>query len=322
MPRINSAIDFRLLSKVASLYYHQNYSQLEIANKLNLSRPKVSRLLKEARHRGIVRITVNYTDKNYVDLEVRLEEDFHLKEAIIVDIDPDSYGENSLFLKRQMGAVAANYLQRTITKGDVIGVTWGTTLQEMVESLRPQQIEDLHIVQLLGGVGPPEAKAHAADLSRRLAHLFYGSLTLLPAPGIASNPDSKRALLSDQQVRSAYDLFPKVTKAFVGIGSLSTNPVLGGDDGLIEPEVMQELIEKEAVGDISLRFFDRYGEPVKTSLQERLIGIELDQLKKIKDVVAIAGGKTKIKAIRGALSGGYIDVLITDIFTAKTLVKK
>ena len=319
MPRTNNAIDFRLLSKVASLYYHQNYSQLEIANKLNLSRPKVSRLLKEARERGVVRITVNYSDKNFVDFEVKLEEKFHLKEVVIVDIDPDSYEENSPFLKRQMGAEAANYLQRIITKGDVLGVTWGTTLQEMVESIRPQQIEELHIVQLLGGVGPPEAKAHAADLSRRLAHLFYGTLTLLPAPGIASNPDSKKALLSDQQVKSAFDLFPKVTKAFVGIGSLSTNPVLDGDDSLIEPEVHRELIEKDAVGDISLRFFDKHGKPVKTSLQERLIGIELDQLKKIKNVVAIAGGKNKIEAIRGALRGGYIDVLITDIFTAKAL---
>jgi len=319
MPRINNAIDFRLLSKVASLYYHQNYSQLEIANKLNLSRPKVSRLLKEARERGVVRITVNYSDKNFVDIEVKLEEKYHLKEVVIVDIDPDSYGENSPFLKRQMGAEAANYLQRIITKGDVLGVTWGTTLQEMVESIRPQQIEDLHIVQLLGGVGPPEAKAHAADLSRRLAHLFYGTLTLLPAPGIASNPDSKKALLSDQQVKSAFDLFPKVTKAFVGIGSLSTNPVLDGDDNPIAPQIHRELMEKDAVGDISLRFFDKHGKPVKTTLQERLIGIELDQLKKIKNVVAIAGGKNKIDAIRGALRGGYIDVLITDIFTAKSL---
>ena len=322
MPRINNAIDFRLLSKVASLYYHQNYSQLDIANKLNLSRPKVSRLLKEARERGVVRITVNYSDKNFVDVEVKLEEKFHLKEVVIVDIDPDSYAENSPFLKRQMGAEAANYLQRIITKGDVLGVTWGTTLQEMVESIRPQQIEDLHIVQLLGGVGPPEAKAHAADLSRSLAHLFYGSLTLLPAPGIASNPDSKRALLSDQQVKSAYDLFPKVTKAFVGIGSLSTNPVLDGDDGLIDPKIHRELTEKNAVGDISLRFFDKHGKSVKTTLQERLIGIDLDQLKKIDNVVAIAGGKNKIEAICGALRGGYIDVLITDIFTAKALVDK
>ncbi len=322
MPRTINAIDFRLLSKVASLYYHQNYSQLEIANKLSLSRPKVSRLLKEARERGVVRITVNYSDKNYVNLEVKLEEKYHLKEVVIVDIDSDSYSEESPFLKRQMGAEAASYLQRIITKGDVLGVTWGTTLQEMVESIRPQQIEDLHIVQLLGGVGPPEAKAHAADLSRRVAHLFYGSLTLLPAPGIASNPESRKALLSDNQVKSAYDLFPKVTKAFIGIGSLSTNPVLETENGLVDPETRDKLLENKAVGDISLRFFDKNGKPVKTTLEERLIGIDLNQLKNIKNVVAIAGGKSKIEAIKGALRGGYIDVLITDIITASTLVKK
>ncbi len=320
MPRTNNSIDFRLISKVSSLYYHQNYNQLEIANKLNLSRPKVSRLLKEARERGIVRITVTYSDKNYVDLEVRIEEKFHLKEVVIVEIDPVPYNENNRVLKRQMGMEAANYLQRVIAKGDFLGITWGTTLQEMVESIRPQPIEDLHIVQLLGGVGPAEAKAHAADLSRRLAQLFYSHLTLLPAPGIASNAEAKKALLTDQHVKSAMKLFPKITKAFVGVGSLITNQVLASKDELISEDVHKELIDKKAVGDISLHFFDRDGNRVKTPLEERLIGIDLDQLSQIDNVIAIAGGKQKVEAILGALRGGYVDVLITDIITAKQLM--
>lgn len=320
MPRTTDFIDLRLISKISSLYYHNNLSQLEIANRLNLSRPKVSRLLKEARERGIVKITVMYSDDNFVDLEAQIENRFNLKEAIIVNVDETSYYSNDRIIKNQLGNVGANYLHRTITNGDVIGVAWGTTLQALVEHLKPQQLDDLHVVQLLGGVGLPEAKAHAADLSRRIAQLFYARLTLLPAPGIVSNSESKKVFLADSLVQSAIDIFPKVTKAIVGIGALSTNSVL--DNRVISSKIYKELTDKEAVGDLSLRFFNKNGEKVESSLENKLIGISLPELKKINNVIAIAGGSQKYEAISGALKSGYINVLITDILTAKRLVSE
>ncbi len=318
MPRPTETIDLRLISKISSLYYHNNLSQLEIANRLNLSRPKVSRLLKVARERGIVKITVMYSDDNFVDLETQIEKRFNLKEAIIVNVDQTSYSTNERIIKNQLGNVAANYLHRTITNGDVLGVAWGTTLQALVEHLQPQQLDDLHVVQLLGGVGLPEAKAHAADLSRRIAQLFYGRLTLLPAPGIVSNAESKKAFLADSLVHSAINIFPKITKAIVGIGALSTNSVLY--NRVISSKIYKELIERDAVGDISLRFFNKNGEKVVSSLEDKLIGISLPELKKIENVITIAGGSQKYEAILGALKSGYINVLITDVLTAKRLV--
>lgn len=320
MSRTTDTIDLRLISKISSLYYHQNLSQLEIANRLNLSRPKVSRLLKEARERGIVKITVVYSDESYVDLEAQIEKRYDLKEVIVVNVDKTSYLNNDQVLKSQIGNIAANYLHRVISSGEIIGVAWGTTLQAMVESLQPQPIENLHVVQLLGGVGMPEAKAHAADLSRRIAQLFYGKLTLLPAPGIVSNKESKKVFLADQSVQSAINLFPSVSKAVVGIGALSTNSVL--DNGVISKKIYKELIEKKAVGDISLRFFNKYGDKVESSLEEKLIGISLPEIKKVDNVIAIAGGNQKFEAILGALRSGYINVLITDSITAKRLIEE
>lgn len=320
MSRTTDTIDLRLISKISSLYYHQNLSQLEIANRLNLSRPKVSRLLKEARERGIVKITVVYSDESYVDLEAQIEKRYDLKEVIVVNVDKTSYLNNDQVLKSQIGNIAANYLHRVISSGEIIGVAWGTTLQAMVESLQPQPIENLHVVQLLGGVGMPEAKAHAADLSRRIAQLFYGKLTLLPAPGIVSNKESKKVFLADESVQSAINLFPSVSKAVVGIGALSTNSVL--DNGVISKKIYKELIEKGAVGDISLRFFNKYGEKVESSLEEKLIGISLPEIKKVDNVIAIAGGNQKFEAILGALRSGYINVLITDSITAKRLIEE
>src|SRR5699024_12005028 len=117
-----------------------------------------------------------------VDLEHALEEKFSLKEALVIESDAF---ESSKIIKRQIGSAAATYLQRTISDGDIIGLTWGTTLQAMIDAVPPNSIDgDVHIVQTLGGIGPPEAKAHATDISRRLSQLLNSRLTLLPAPGI------------------------------------------------------------------------------------------------------------------------------------------
>jgi DNA-binding transcriptional regulator LsrR (DeoR family) len=318
MPRASDALNIRLISKVSSLYYNQNYSQKEIANRLLLSRPKVSRLLKQARERGIVQITVVPPNGNFMDTESVLEKKFGLQEVIIVDIE----GSDAKTIKRQIGTAAANYLHRSVSQGDLIGVTWGTTLEAMVDAVQPKPMKDLHIVQALGGVGPPEAKAHAADLSRRLSRLLGSKLTLLPAPGIVSSAEAKQVLLSDPQVSGALDFFSKLDTLYVGLGALSTNPVLVNKRTEIPASFYKEVIESEAVGDIALRFFDNKGNEVKTHLKDCTIGISPKKIKEVSTVVGIAGGPGKINVIRGALNGSYIDVLITDHQTADELLEE
>lgn len=320
MSRANDSIDVRLISKVSSLYYNQDYNQQEIADRLHLSRPKVSRLLKQAREQGIVQISVVSPNGNFVDLESRVEELYGLKEVLVVDADISETQVSSNVIKRQIGTAAANYLHRTIAEGDLIGVTWGTTLQAMVDAMQPKPIGNLHIVQALGGVGPPEAKAHAADISRRLSQLLNGRLTLLPAPGIVGSVQAKEVLLSDRQVKGALDLFSKINTLYVGLGALNTNPVLTKDRRDISDELYKEIMNSDAVGDIALRFFDVNGQEVDTRLQDLVIGISPAELKKIDTVVGIAGGLEKIDVILGALNGKFVDVLITDNRTAGKLI--
>lgn len=306
------------MSKVSALYYLQGYKQHQIAKRLHISRPKVSRLLRQARKENIVQISVASPGGSFVNLETELEERYNLEEALVTEAG--SYEEDTQTLKRQIGTAAAVHLQRTIGKGDVIGVSWGTTLQEMVQAVESLSLDDVRVVQTLGGVGPPEAKAHAADLARRLAHQLGSSLTLLPAPGIVDTPEAREVLLADQHVEAALKCFPKITTAYVGIGALSTNPIVNDDQASLSPEVRQELTTSKAVGDIALRYFDRSGRPIKTSLDERTLGITLEELQQINRVVGLAGGPQKLQAIRSALKGGLIDVLITDHKTASHLL--
>lgn len=317
MASITKSGDHRLLSKVSSMYYDQGYNQQEIANRLHLSRPKISRLLKQARDSGIVQITIVPSGFDFVELESALEKKFDLKEAVIVDSDSSS----DFVLRKQLGTAAANYLHRTVSENDVLGVTWGTTLQAMIDSLPPFFTENVHIVQALGGVGPPEAKAHSTDISRRLSQLLNTKLTLLPAPGIVGSSDAKDILLSDRQVKNALNLFSKINTLYVGLGAIETNPVLEPDSPEISSSLYNEIINSDAVGDIALRFFDIDGNPIISELEELTIGITIEEIKKVDTVVAIAGGLEKIKVIKGALSGNLIDVLITDQLTADTLLK-
>jgi DNA-binding transcriptional regulator LsrR (DeoR family) len=317
MQKVSSTSNTRLLSKISSMYYEQDYNQQEIANRLHLYRPKVSRLLKQAREQGIVQISVATSNNSFVELEKALEERYDLKEALIIETDPQS---SSKIVKRQLGTAAADYLYRALSGGELIGVTWGTTLQAMVDAMHPKPIEDVHVVQALGGVGPPEAKAHATDISRRLSRLFESRLTLLPAPGIVDSIEAKEVLLSDRRVKSALDLFPELNILMMGIGAIHTNPILDKDSREISPHLYEQIIDSEAVGDVALHFFDINGNEIDSELKDLVIGISIEELKQIDTVVGIAAGDEKRESIQGALNGGVIDLLITDNYTAEGLV--
>ncbi len=317
MLRANKSIENRLLSKVSSMYYEQKYNQQEIANRLHLSRPKVSRLLKQAREMGIVQISVLSPNNSFVELENALEDTYHLKEALIVDSEEEISDQ---IIKKQIGSAAADYLHRTISEGETIGVTWGTTLQAMVDAMPSKQVDNTHVVQALGGVGPPEAKAHATDISRRLSQLLKSKLTLLPAPGIVDSKEAKQVLLADRKVKGALDLFSTIDTLYVGIGALKTNPVLDRGHKELPPELYETITHSNAVGDIALRFFDKNGVEIDSPLKDLVIGISIEELKQIETVVGIAGGSQKVDVIRGALKNNLIDVLITDQKTARELV--
>lgn len=321
MARPSELINTRLISKVSLLYYNLDLTQQQIAKRLNLSRPKVSRLLKQARELGIVKITVESAEGKFLDEETDLEKKFGLKEAIIVDPEYADSETSPQALKIQLGKAATKYLQRTISDNEIIGMTWGTTLSTMIEMLPPFPTKGVHTVQLLGGVGPPEAKEHSIDITRRLAQLLNARLTLLQAPGIVNSPETKQVLLADKRVSEALGLFSKINTAYVGIGALSTNPVLQKESPEISAHIQNEIINSKAIGDIGLNFFDINGKPVETHFNDLFIGISLEELKQVETVVGIAGGDEKFEAVLGALNGTYINVLITDKKTAFKLLE-
>ena len=179
---------------------------------------------------------------------------------------------------------------------------------------------DVRVVQILGGVGNPAAEIHAARLTSRFARLVNGTATFLPGPGVVGSERSLHVLLEDQYVKEALDLFTDVTSALVGIGAVEPSKLLVDSGNIFSLEQLYALSRDGAVGDIVLRFFDANGQHVQNNVDNRVISMTLRQLQQVNRSVGVAGGRRKFKAILGALRGGFINVLITDCFTARRLV--
>ncbi|CAN5205829.1 sugar-binding transcriptional regulator [soil metagenome] len=318
MSRPKSPPDHYLLGKVSALYYLRDQTQQAIAERLSLSRPTVSRLLREARDLGYVQITVTSPRGLHLDLETRLEDAFGLQSVRVVDWD---VGQDVSILRRQLGAAAAQYLARSITPGETIGMAWGTTLSAMVDAMAPLPTADTRVVQILGGLGPPDAAENGGELVRRLAQLLGAQAVLLPAPGVVATPAVRDVLSNDPHVRAALNELDALDTVFVGLGSLTSNEVLN-DGHSFSRQARKELRSGHAVGDIALRFFDEHGRPVQTALDDRILGITTDQLRKVRRVVAVAGGADKTDAVAAGLKTALVHVLITDRATAEALLTR
>lgn len=310
--------ELRLMTKVARMYYEQSLRQTEIMERLNVSQSTISRLLKRAEKAGIVRITVSVPSSAHPELEEALQERFELKEAIVVDsMDDDDQ------VVRDLGPAAAFYVETTLKPVDVVGISsWSAALLAMVDAMQPNsRAAGARVVQILGGVGNPSAEVHATHLTRRFANLVGGTATLLPAPGVVGSPEARRVLLKDRFVQEATELIGSMTLALVGIGAVEPSHMLASSGNVFSSAELESLRSQGAVGDICLRFFDRDGAPVVTPLNDRVIGVDLTRLRLADRVVAVAGGKRKVAAIRGALAGRLVNVLITDVDTAERLLE-
>lgn len=315
---IPSNEELRLLVKVSRFYYEDGLNQDAIKDRLGLSRSKVSRLMAQAREAGIVQISVISPEQLYLDLEKRLEERFGLQEALVVEAQA---GDSQDAVSRAVGSGAAAFLTRALEPDSTVGFAWGSTLRSMALALSPQRFPDVQLVQIIGGLGQPEAEVHATELCRSVSRSLGCRLTLLPVPGIVADQRTRRALLSDVHVQRAMDALQHLDLAFVGVGAPTLDSVTMRDGSIITRAELDDLLAKGAVGDIALRYFDRDGRAIASEIDERIIGITLEQLKRGPKVVAVSGGPQKVPAIQAALRGGLIDVLVTDSVTAARLLE-
>ena len=309
--------ELRLMAKVARMYYLQGLRQQGITERLQIHQSTVSRLLKRAREANLVRISVNNPTGIFAEMEDRLIAQFQLKDAVVVDCPAEEAP-----LVRDLGAAMAFYVETAVKPGAIIGISsWSRSLFAMVDALHPgDYCRGGKVVQILGGVGQVGTEHHAIYLAQRLAALIAATPVLLQAPAVVGSAEAQRVLARDPSVRAATELFEHLDVALVGIGSMEPSRLLSSSGNIFSAAERAELSRQGAVGDICFRYFDAQGEPIKSPLMQRVIGIEPSSLRRAHRVVGVAGGRRKVPAILAALRGRWIDVLITDRRAAEALL--
>jgi len=310
----------RLLTKVARMYHERGVRQADIAQSLNISQAKVSRLLKRAANLGIVRTIVTVAPGVYSELEESLEERYGLAEAVVVDCDPDADDAERI---GAIGAGAAAYLEATLSGADRIGVSsWSQTLLAMTERMRPFTTRGAtEVVQLLGGIGSPDVQSHSHRLLGDLARILGAEAVYVQAPGIVAGPEIRDSLLSDPSMQEVSRHWRELTMAVMGIGSIEPSDILAVSGNAFSTSDRQQLISDGAVGDICHRIFRADGSGVAGPVDDRIIAIPVDDLRRVPRRVGIAGGQRKHEAIQGALAGNWVNTLVTDLQTAEALAE-
>lgn len=310
--------ELRFIARIAQRYHVDGHRQSEIARDLGLSQATVSRMLKRAHEEGIVRISISAPPGTYPDLESAIRERFGVSEALVVDCAEDNVGA----VMSRIGEAAAHFLETTIQDDEIIGVSsWSETILRMIDNVHPMKSgKAKYVIQTLGGIGNPNVQKHATNITTRLAHLTGAEPMILNAPAVAASREAKLVLLGDSFVRETMDQFENITLAIVGIGAVEPSTMLAQSGNIFSERELDQLMERGAVAEIGQRFLDAGGQPVETSLSDRVIGMGLDQLRAVPRVVALAGGQKKSAAISAVLKSGVLDVLITDKFTARRLV--
>jgi DNA-binding transcriptional regulator LsrR (DeoR family) len=312
-----SSEQHRLLYRIAQAYYVDGLTQKQIANRFGLSRPKVSRLLQKGRDNDIISITLLPPPNGMADLEHQLERRFGLHEAVVVPVsDPADHPT----VVRELGPSAAECLNRCISGDEVIATAWGTSILALANALPYRSWPSATVVQLLGGLGPTDTLEHSAELTQHLARKLGAKLRLLPAPGIVASREMAKALKSDAQIAAVLQLAAGADVALVGLGAPTPYSIVLRTGTILSREDLERLQELGAVGDIALRYMDRDGNPIDLEINERIIGLTIEQIRKIPRVIGIAGGIDKHKMIRAALHGRILNVLVTDLSTAAALL--
>lgn len=298
------------------MYHERGLTQQQIAGQLGLSQARVSRLLKEATERGIVRSVVVLPDGVHTDLEEALEHRYGIDDAVVVDV------AGAVDIGRALGVAAAAYLDVSLVGADVVGVSsWSGSLVAAVEAMRPRaQAGAREVVQMFGGVGDPAVQVQATRLTGRLAEVLRAQPLYVPAPALVGSARTRDAMLADPSIAPVAQAWERITVSLVGIGAVEPSPLLRSSGNALTDDEERALHDAGAVGDVCLRYFDAAGVPVHSAVDDRVLGMSATAIREVPRRIAIAGGPGKRAAIRAALAGGWVSVLVTDAETAAALV--
>lgn len=316
--------DLRTIYKCCSLYYEDNKSQQEICESLQISRATVSRMLKAGREKGIVTISVqNPMQYSYGELEKEVEKRFGLKEIIVVYNDVFDSKDH---VATQLSEVASGYLNDLFEDGDYIGVSMGYTVNNITKvNKRFEPKPDLTFLPLMGGISQRKMNredVQSNEMAAKFAQLYGGKYLQFLSPAVFSSHEILEGFLQEESINYIFDYYDKLDTVIMGVGIPAHEKSTLVASQYVDEAYLNKMIEKGAVGDISLQFFNAEGD--LTPFQEfnnRVASLSMERLKKVRNRVAIASGAEKAEAVKGAIKGGFLNILIADVACVENLLK-
>ncbi|PYG90280.1 DNA-binding transcriptional regulator LsrR (DeoR family) [Ruminiclostridium sufflavum DSM 19573] len=305
-----------LLTEIASLYYEKNMTQSEIAERMFLSRTRISRMLQQAIEKGIVQIHVNHIfERNYA-LEERFKQIFSLRDIYLYNTHEKTPQE----VKSGVCILAAEYLKKRITKPIVLGTSWGSTIAETVNSLKIETQIPIDVVQIMGAASIQNPEINANELVSRIAKIYGGIPHYLNVPLYIENDFVKQKILLDPIIANVLDMALNSDIILTGIGTFDEITAFNPWLGYMTQSMFREIKNQNAIGCIGAHFYDKNGNALDNDWNKNCVGISLSNLYRMEEVVAVASGTSKAQAILGAIRGGYINVLVTDTDTANSII--
>ena len=305
----------REILKICYLYYQEEKTQEEISGLYGVSRFKISRTLKEAKRKGYVTITIIDPKGDLTKIEINLANKFGIKQVIVVKIN--EFSEKTTL--DQVTESGAKYLRQIVGNYHIMGVTWGHTVYHVINNLEPIEVKNLTLVQIAGGLGTIEGFDNNT-LTMMLGQKLGAKAHVIPAPIIVRNRSLRDKLFKERKIQQTLEIAKKADLVIFGVGMIGKEGMLW-QSGFLSDSDTGKLKKAGAVGAICGRFFDAGGQKSWGELDDRIIGLNLAELRNIKHKICVAFGKEKIDAILGALRGKLLNVLITDERTALSLLK-
>lgn len=308
------------LAQVAWLYHVGGLSQEEVSQTLGVSRFKILRMLAEARERGIVRVSIQHETTTTLALADTLRAAWGLTEVMVAPMPegmPDG-PQGSAFARQSVGIVAARFLVRVGGGGArlTIGMGWGWTLAAMAQAVTGLTNSDLRFVSLMGSM-VHTSESSPFDVCTNLAALTNGTAQFMPAPFIADDEASCRVILSQRMVRETLEVARQADYAIVSVGECAPGALLY-DSNVLTAADQASLAAAGAVADTTGRFFCEDGSLADVDLNRRAPAISFEDLCR-RDVVLLAAGIEKLRAVRAVLRAGMVKRLIIDKRLARKL---
>jgi DNA-binding transcriptional regulator LsrR (DeoR family) len=303
----------RLLNTILTLYYVEELTQTEIAQRMGMSTAKVNRLLQQARELGYVNITFRTPFQNLFDLEARLKAVFGIEEAMVIP----AVGESSSSMLNTLGAVAAAFLLEHLRDGDVLGIGGGTAVHSVVQAIEPARPYQVDVVPILGAV-QGQMTTDVNYLAARLAQRLGGRAYQLHAPAFVDTREQGETLRSMGPVKEILDIARRASIALLGVGTVDAEASRFVQFTALSAEDMEQIAKScGGVGEIGAYVYDIEGRACAHEYADRVVGLTLAEIQEIPFRIGVAATAAKALPIYGALRGGYLHALITDESAAR-----